>query len=485
MATSRVNDSYDEHQQAVSFEETAWEEECYREACALAREKAQERLGAIEKKLFSEKPTGWSVIGFRERTIVTRFGEVRARRRMYRDTEGRARFLLDERLGWRPNQVASVSLTERIVSLSSRMSFREAERTVSTLTGGVLSTMTVHRLLQGVAKQAIEEEESRWESCFETGADVCEGQSDAEVLYTEADGVWVHLQRESQSHYEVKSGIVYRGWERIGGGKEERYRLTGKRVYCHANKRVPFWEGASLEWSKTYDLSKVKLMVVGGDGANWIEAGTEEFASSVFQLDGFHLSRACGRGYGREAGRGIYQAVRAGADTVARQLIAEAEARLDVPIEAGVTTEGPGESKNALKAKMYVEANILKGKDWRNRVQGVPSDARSLGTMESNGDKLIANRMKKRGMSWTIKGALRMAKAVQLERNGELTVFCRPGPPHQAVHQRQVSQPMPSASQVPATSWLEAGVPALKGPNSSSPWVSKLRDLVYGQHLLN
>ena len=47
---------------------------------------------------------------------------------------------------------------------------------------------------------------------FERGEDVCEGEQRVDVLYTEADGVWVHLQR--RSHYEVKSG--HRGWRRVG-----------------------------------------------------------------------------------------------------------------------------------------------------------------------------------------------------------------------------------------------------------------------------
>ena len=87
----------------------------------------------------------------------------------------------------------------------------------------------------------------------------------------------------------------------------------------------------------------------------------------------------------------------------------------------------------AVYNRLYVESNVVAGVDWRNRVSDAPADARSLGTMESNGDKLTANRMKNRGMSWTIRGAHRMAKVIQLSRNGELTEFCRaqtasPGP---------------------------------------------------------
>ena len=86
-----------------------------------------------------------------------------------------------------------------------------------------------------------------------------------------------------------------------------RYELVDKRVYCHASEEILFWEGASVEWGKQYALEGVKLFVVGGDGANWIRRGTEEFGNGVFQLDGFHLSRSCGRGYGRKLGGAIYE----------------------------------------------------------------------------------------------------------------------------------------------------------------------------------
>ena len=113
-------------------------------------------------------------------------------------------------------------------------------------------------------------ERSRWEACFERGEDVCDGQQQTDVLYTEADGVWGHLQRETRKHYEVKSGIAYRGWRNVG---DDRYELVGKRVYGHASEQMPFWEGASLEWGKQYALERVKQFVVGGDGANWIRKG--------------------------------------------------------------------------------------------------------------------------------------------------------------------------------------------------------------------
>ena len=91
---------------------------------------------------------------------------------------------------------------------------------------------------------------------------------------------------------------------------DNRYELVGKRVYGHASESIPFWEGASLEWAKQYALDRVKLFVVGGDGANWIHRGAEEFGNAVFQLDGFHLFAPVAEA--TEIGPAIYDAIRSG-----------------------------------------------------------------------------------------------------------------------------------------------------------------------------
>ena len=43
------------------------------------------------------------------------------------------------------------------------------------------------------------------------------------------------------------------------------------------------------------------------------------------------------------------------------------------------------ETDTARRDRAYVKSNVVTGVDWRNRVSAHPSDARSLGTMESNG----------------------------------------------------------------------------------------------------
>ena len=182
-------------------------------------------------------------------------------------------------------------------------------------------------------------------------------------------------------------------------------------------------------------------------------------------------SRACGRGYGGEIGPAIYNAIRSGSESFARALMSAAV---------------PAETTTAIRDREYVESNLSVGVDWRNRVPNAPPDARSLGTMESNGDKLTANRVKKRGMSWTIRGAHRMAKVIQLNRNGELSEFCgnrRRCDRRETDLATQKRREVVSKTRV--SDWAEMSVPALSGPHNSRPWAHSLRNLVQSPHRLN
>ena len=364
MAELRVHEWLGSDQADVGMD---WEEEIYRVGCAYARELAERRLQTLDDELMRIRPKGLRLVGSRDRTVVTRFGDVTIGRRLYRDTDGETVFLLDEYLGLKPQQQASPSITESIVEMAAQMPFRVVTEVVSALTAGVLSKSSVHRMVQGVGQDALDEDRERWEAQFERGEEMSEGRQRSDILYTEADGVWIHLQREARKHYEVKSGIAYRGWRRVAG---ERYELVGKRVYVHGDDTIPFWEGASLEWSKQYALDKVKQFVVGGDGAAWIGRGTEEFGNAVFQLDGFHLSRACGRGYGAEIGPAIYEAIRSGSHDYARALMSAAP---------------PAETATAIRDTEYVESNMVNGVDWRNRAHIVPQTLGAWGLWSPTG----------------------------------------------------------------------------------------------------
>ncbi len=443
-----------------------WEEEIYQEICQEGQQRAIKRLEAIEERLYRARPACWKIIGFRERTLVARFGDVRIKRRLYQDESGSYHFLLDEHLGWLPHQLATPDLQECLVEQATQKTFRPVSKTLEKLTAGVLSARTIHRLVQKTAQIAIEEEKAGWQALYERGELPPGEERQVPILFSEGDGIFISLQREEQSQYELKNAIAYEGWEKLAG-KEERYRLVNKRVYCQANEEIPFWEGAGLEWAKKWDLSCLKKLIIGGDGANWIDSGVGEFPDAVRNLDGFHLARACGRGW--EEGKTIYQSIRAGKIEEAHRLMQILK---------------PKEKAGVQKARQYVERNVEKGQDWRTQVKIAGIEGRGMGTMEANEDKLVANRMKKQGLSWTKGGALRMHKAIQMVANREIRPLCLRS---RLVKTKQLTIPTETFKSRSAghQKWLEANLPALSGPHASRPWVEKLRSMAHDSYLLN
>jgi hypothetical protein len=242
-----------------------WEEKCYKICCQKARDEAVKMLTQIEQRLHESRHKCWKVIGFRERTLLTRFGEITIQRRLYRNSNGEYCFLLDDYMNWRPNQSATLSLTSALVDSATELSFRKVSAEVEKYTAGVISASTVHCLLQRVAQDAINEDKKQHESWYEEGIIPPSGERKTSILYMEADGLWVRLQREEKEHYELKSAISYEGWERH---EDDSYSLLNKKVYCHGDDSIPFWQSSGIHFDKYWDLSSVKLILLGGDDAD-------------------------------------------------------------------------------------------------------------------------------------------------------------------------------------------------------------------------
>ncbi len=433
-----------------------WEEDSYQLGCAVAREVAIKVLKSIDKRILLERSRELKVHDTFKRRRVTRFGMIPVWRRLYQDKDGSYHYLLDEHLNWQPYKLSTPSLREALLEMSTQTSFEKASKTMEKLTAGVLSSSTIHRMLQEVSETAIDVEKQEWEYCFNEGKLPNPGVQETPLLYTEADGVNVHLQREGdQKRYELKSAIAYEGWELIG---DERYSLVNKRVYSHSDSHIPFWDGASLQWHKHWDMSCVELIVLGGDDANWINRGSVELPYCFRQLDGFHLARSCRRGW--KNGDDMYAAIRSGR---ARFTLGQLEER---------------KGKTAQKERKHVLKCLDRGTDWRKQVEGTPysflvsDQSRGLGTMESNEDKLFADRMKKRGISWTISGAQHMGKAIQLVANGDLKDYCGRKPPDARENEARLSFDL-----FDSANGTRASVPALNGPHAARPWVRGLRSL--------
>ena len=448
-----------------------WEGKIFQQVCEQGQREAVVYLDGLEDALFQQRPAGWEVVGFRERMLVTRFGEVHIRRRLYRDESGSYHFLLDEHLGLKAYQAATPEMQAMCTVLCGEMSFRKAADILEEWLAGLLSHSTCWRLLQRTGQAAVSAETAAVEAVFGRGdVDPEVGERCVERLYMEADGVYVRLQRQPKRHMEVRSAIAYEGWERLSATREE-YRLCEKRVYCHAGEQFAFWEGVSLAWARKWDLSCVQEAILGGDGARWIRTGTEEFPGAIWQLDSYHLARACGRALGAQVGRALYQALREGKASQAHDLL---------------HTAGPPLRKGKQAQHTYRWVNKVAqegwGLDWRYR-QNVNADAeRGLGCMEGNQAHLLAVRMKGKGRSWSPTGARHMAKVRELLANQEMKPWCYR---HVLIQKPQKHRIRTRSRGSDLSLCLHASVPALYGPFPNKPWVQWLHQLIHPSHLLN
>jgi hypothetical protein len=296
------------------------------------------------------------------------------------------------------------------------------------------------------------------------------GERRVERLYMEVDGIYVRLQRQPKKHIEIRSAIAYEGWERLPAARKA-YRLKEKRVYCHAGEQFDFWEGISLAWASKWDLSCIQEAILGGDGARWVRTGIQEFPGAIWQLDSYHLARACGRALGAQLGQTVYQALREGKSTQAQELLQAA----GTPLRKG---------KQAQQAYRWVckVAHEGWGLDWRYRQNASGDAERGLGCMEGNLAHLLAVRMKGKGRSWSPTGARHMAKVRELLANQELQRWCYRQPRFEKPHKHRF-RTRPQGTD--PTQCLQASVPAFYGPFPNKPWVLRLRRLIHSSHLPN
>jgi hypothetical protein len=127
----------------------------------------------------------------------------------------------------------------------------------------------------------------------------------------------------------------------------------------------------------------------------------------------------------------------------------------------------------------YLASNVAGLRDYRLDRGEEGKKLRRLGAIESNVDKLVANRMKKRGMSWSKNGARRMVCLLAISAEGGLARLFHPP---RIVEKANFSlgkarRILAKTSSEFGAAWLQAGMPALSGPHASRPWVKALKSL--------
>ena len=459
-----------------------WEATVFEAACTGARELAGKLLALVDDALYEGRDPGWRIDGYRTRVVLTRMGPVRVRRRLYvtAGAKHRRRFLLDEAMGWTRGRVLSPSLQAIVLKLVAAMPYRKAVDVLDQLVSQSVGRMSLHRQVQALGGQIDREQEAMRAQVYEQGQPPPSGGEQAERLFLEGDGLNIPLQREAKRRGELKRMVASSGRTDLGTGKHGRRRraLTGKVSYGGIEPAGAFWERSWLQIAAHYDLAHTEQVILGGDGAEWIRGGLTGVSNGLFQLDRFHLARELRRVLG-PTGMVAFQAARTGDDEELKRLIAEAW--------KATKSDDTRRHEDLQKLEHYLSANRDALPDWYRRVDPGAKEPVRLGAMEANMDKPYAQRFKKRGMSWTIKGAHHLAKVIELQENGELEATCRRRGQPQLLQRLRPASAATTAlrSSMLSSPPFQATFAPRWGPHASRPWVRILCWLIDGPRLRN
>lgn len=434
----------------------------------IAREFYRQVLELVDNYLFQIKGTALKSEGLYPKWIISPLGSVRVRRRKYREDTGGYRYLLDDILGLEGRSPLTPEIKEDCAYIATLLPFMKSAQVIEqAIPEAAISHTTVHRVVERLAEPVMREAEAKRQQLYETGEMVSGGNRVVPRLFIEADGVNIALQREKKKKTEIKIGIAYEGWQEKSKG---RYAVMGKTTYHSVSSGESFWEGFSLKLAGRYDLSQIKQYIVGGDGAGWVKNGVELLGDSCFQLDRFHLLRALRQALSqqKEQINPIYRACNEGDISVAFGLLQDA------------LNKAKGKEREKIEQVMgYLADNAQGLKDYRIDMGETGQGLRRTGAIESNVDKTAANRLKKRGMSWTIAGANRMVCLTILVFEGKLPEAC-----HSQKRKEKVVLPVVKLRRLltktyseAAEKWLQATLPALYGPHINKPWVQSLKHL--------
>lgn len=381
----------------------ALEKEIFKIGCEFAAGLMSELLDIMDERLEKERDTKkYRHKGKRWTSLKTLMGEVPYGRTVYETKlesgETACVYLLDEVLKLDTFGKVTSNLAARIAECASVCSYREAADKVSSMTGQTISHGGAWNVIQDLGEKLSEVEEA---DAKLAKADQGRGEVVTPILFEEADGVWINMQRKDRPKKgrkcEMKMAAAYDGWELEG---KERYALRNKVLVCGFEDSKEFQRKKEGAIAAVFDTDEITMRILNGDGGGWIKGGLVD-ADVHFQLDPFHKNREITRKVKDEKQR----------ETI-RRLLSEKRIEDLLTFIKGITelTEEETEKKKLKELYEYFSSNKEGLIPYQERGLSLPIppkglEYRNLGTMEHQVCDGAAKRMKHQKASWSKAGA--------------------------------------------------------------------------------
>ena len=361
-------------------------------------------LESYDRKIMKARDTKkYRHKGLRKNTIKTVMGEVEYVRAMYEVEEAGIKkrvYLLDEKLHINTEGKASENLVEKIVeTVPITDSYRKAETVLKETTNATLSFEWIRNIVVKIGDK-ITKKEKEERKMLDKGQLVA-GLKQITALFEEADGLWINLQGKDRKERleknkkkcekenkefnpkqkiktELKLHVMYEGWKK----DDKRHPLINKQYIAGMMKPKEIKKLRDARVYQQYDVEKIKLRVVNGDGAKWTKGITAK--GGIYQKDQFHIMQEIVRDVPKEYRNIIEELVKT-----------KKYDKIEKAIE-GLKVELGGEYK-AVKKLNTLQSYLSSGLERYQDIVEVPEapegiEYRNMGTQESQ----IFSKLKKR-----------------------------------------------------------------------------------------
>lgn len=361
-------------------------------------------LESYDRKIMKARDTKkYRHKGLRKNTIKTVMGEVEYVRAMYEVEEAKIKkrvYLLDEKLHINTEGKASENLVEKIVeTVPITDSYRKAETVLKETTNATLSFEWIRNIVVKIGDK-ITKKEKEERKMLDKGQLVA-GLKQITALFEEADGLWINLQGKDRKERleenkkkcekenkefnpkqkiktELKLHVMYEGWKK----DDKRHPLINKQYIAGMMKPKEIKKLRDARVYQQYDVEKIKLRVVNGDGAKWTKGITSK--GGIYQKDQFHIMQEIVRDVPKEYRNIIEELVKT-----------KQYDKIEKVIE-GLKVELGGEYK-AIKKINTLQSYLSSGLERYQDIVEVPEapegvEYRNMGTQESQ----IFSKLKKR-----------------------------------------------------------------------------------------
>lgn len=424
----------------------------------------------LEEELFKNKPDYLESISFKWRTISTKVGDIRFKRRLYYNNKTKEYiFLLDEELNLRKRKRVSGEYLKLLVILSTMLTYRQVEYVIKQAGFPPISHGTIFNEVRSFGERESKRIKNEKEELFTNGKIATDKQKEVPLLFVEVDGIMLSSQEKDSKRFEAKIGLFHEGWEYTSPSKKRKRLKEAKIVSGIYDSVEDFYEELILQINKKYNLDKTKV-ILNGDGASWIQDTAYDYFDDLkVQLDRFHIKKDISGYFGYEVAQDLCRLLGRGE----KQVFLDT---LESLIYEGETEKNIKKRKQIFNHFKKYESHLL---DYRHRIEieEFEQELHGLGAIESYVDKNAARRMKNRGMSWVREGAEAMIRILMLVHNGILKERLED-------EYYQIKNPVKKLKyrkrkfEREWSNWIQAKMPVLTGPSSGKNWVKGLKSLV-------